>query len=70
MNKGSGLGNGRGDRRGAGANSDNHRTLVYVEGDASMRKYESREGKTESALSIVQRAYPLTFLPTPQFTAH
>ncbi|MCJ1249321.1 ssDNA-binding protein, mitochondrial [Trapelia coarctata] len=36
-------------------------TLVYVEGDASMRKYESKEGKTESALSIVQRscrAYP------------
>lgn len=32
-----------------------HRTLVYIEGDASMRKYESKEGKVESALSIVQR---------------
>jgi single-stranded DNA-binding protein len=30
-------------------------TLVYVEGDAKMQKYESKEGRTESALSIVQR---------------
>ena len=30
------------------------RSLVYVEGEARMRKFE-KEGKTESALSIVQR---------------
>ena len=30
------------------------RTLVYLEGDASMRKFE-KDGKVESALSIVQR---------------
>ncbi|MCJ1392521.1 ssDNA-binding protein, mitochondrial [Xylographa bjoerkii] len=29
-------------------------TLVYLEGDASMRKYE-KDGKVESALSIVQQ---------------
>lgn len=32
-----------------------NRTLVYLEGEASMRKYESKDGKVESALSIVQR---------------
>lgn len=31
------------------------RTLVYLEGDASMRKYETKDGRTETALSIVQR---------------
>ena len=30
------------------------RTLVYVEGDATMRPYENREGKTEYGLNIVQ----------------
>ena len=33
-----------------------HRTLVYLEGDASMRKFE-KDGKVESALSIVQRKF-------------
>lgn len=55
--------NGCGDTKDTGANSDGCRTLVYVEGDASMRKYESREGKTENALSIVQRLFPTTILP-------
>ena len=32
------------------------RTLVYIEGDASMRKFE-KDGKVESALSIVQRKF-------------
>ena len=32
-----------------------YRTLVYLEGDASMRKYETKDGRTETALSIVQR---------------
>jgi single-stranded DNA-binding protein len=30
-------------------------TLVYVEGDATMRTYEDREGKSRSALNITQR---------------
>jgi single-stranded DNA-binding protein len=30
-------------------------TLVYVEGDASMRVYEDAEGKKQSSLNIVQR---------------
>ncbi|EAW17998.1 single-stranded DNA-binding protein [Aspergillus fischeri NRRL 181] len=30
-------------------------TLVYVEGDATMRSYEDADGKRQSALSIVQR---------------
>lgn len=35
------------------------RTLVYVEGDATNDKYEDAEGKTRTALSIVQRESPL-----------
>lgn len=31
-----------------------YRTLVYVEGDASMRSYEDADGKRQSSLSIVQ----------------
>jgi single-stranded DNA-binding protein len=34
------------------------RTLVYVEGDASMRQWEDAEGKKQSSLSIVQRMCP------------
>ncbi|KAL4890355.1 hypothetical protein BDV59DRAFT_184849 [Aspergillus ambiguus] len=30
-------------------------TLVYVEGDASMRQWQDAEGKKQSSLSIVQR---------------
>jgi single-stranded DNA-binding protein len=30
-------------------------TLVYLEGDASMRSYEDADGKRHSALNIVQR---------------
>lgn len=32
-----------------------YRTLVYVEGDASMRQWEDSEGKKQSTLNIVQR---------------
>lgn len=35
------------------------RTLVYVEGDATNDKYEDAEGKTRTALNIVQRESPL-----------
>ena len=40
-----------------------YRTLVYVEGEASMRKFETKDGRADSALSIVQRMY----LPSPPF---
>ncbi|KKZ68276.1 single-strand binding protein family [[Emmonsia] crescens] len=32
-------------------------TLLYVEGDASMRSYEDSDGKKNSALNITQRHY-------------
>lgn len=32
-----------------------YRTLVYLEGDASMRSYEDADGKRHSNLNIVQR---------------
>lgn len=64
-----GVENGCGDTKDTGANSDDCRTLVYVEGDASMRKYESREGKTENALSIVQRLLPPDGPPRSRCTA-
>ncbi|KAG5286966.1 ssDNA binding protein [Histoplasma ohiense] len=32
-------------------------TLMYVEGDASMRSYEDADGKKNSALGITQRYY-------------
>ncbi|MCJ1380712.1 ssDNA-binding protein, mitochondrial [Xylographa soralifera] len=41
-------------------------TLVYVEGDASMRKFE-KDGKVESALSIVQQK--LEVLKRPESAA-
>lgn len=31
------------------------RTLVYVEGDASLRSWENAEGQKQQALNIVQR---------------
>ena len=34
------------------------RALVFVEGEATMKSYEDAEGKTRSALNIVQREYP------------
>ncbi len=33
----------------------NDRTLVCVEGDATMQTYEDAEGKNRTALNIVQR---------------
>lgn len=32
-----------------------YRTLVYLEGDASMRSYEDAEGRKQTSLSLVQR---------------
>ena len=33
------------------------RALMYVEGDASMRKFEREPGKVENALNIVQSEF-------------
>jgi hypothetical protein len=38
------------------------RTLVYVEGDASMSTYQDAEGKSRSALNLIQRK---PFSPSP-----
>ncbi|MCJ1235237.1 ssDNA-binding protein, mitochondrial [Varicellaria rhodocarpa] len=40
-------------------------TLVYVEGEASMRKFETKDGRADSALSIVQQK--LEVLRRPDF---
>ena len=32
-----------------------YRSLVYVEGDASMNKFTAKDGTAQNALSIVQR---------------
>ena len=34
-----------------------YRSLVYVEGDASMNKFTAKDGTAQSALSIVQREF-------------
>ena len=39
-----------------------YRSLVYVEGDASMNKFTAKDGTAQSALSIVQREFPLLWL--------
>jgi len=44
-------------------------TLVYVEGHASMRKFENKDGKTESALSIVQDKLEVLKRPESQQSA-
>lgn len=38
------------------------RTLVYVEGDATMRSYEDSDGKRQHALNIVQRKPATLFM--------
>ena len=38
-----------------------YRSLVYVEGDASMNKFTAKDGTPQSALSIVQRESVLFF---------
>ncbi|KAI9874557.1 MAG: ssDNA-binding protein, mitochondrial [Pleopsidium flavum] len=41
-------------------------TLIYVEGDASMRQYDDSEGKRQSALSITQRNIEVLKRPEPK----
>ncbi|KAJ5619207.1 hypothetical protein N7510_003191 [Penicillium lagena] len=42
-------------------------TLVYVEGDASMRQWEDAEGKKQSSLSIVQRSLEVLKRPASAY---
>ncbi len=39
-----------------------YRSLVYVEGDCSMNKFQSKDGTAQTALSIVQRERTYYFL--------
>ena len=41
------------------------RTLVYLEGDATMRTYE-KDGETQSALSLVQTKVEVLKRPVPK----
>jgi len=41
-------------------------TLVYLEGDATMRMYEDAEGKKQSALSLVQTKVEVLKRPQPK----
>ncbi len=34
-------------------------SMVYVDGEATMQKFTTKEGTPTSALSIVQREYPM-----------
>jgi single-stranded DNA-binding protein len=43
-----------------------NRTLVYLEGDATMRTYEDKEGHTQSALSLVQTKIEVLKRPQPK----
>jgi single-stranded DNA-binding protein len=41
------------------------RTLVYLEGDATMRTYDDAEGKKQSSLSLVQTKLEVLKRPAP-----
>lgn len=42
------------------------RTLVYLEGDATMRTYDDADGKKQSALSVVQTKVEVLKRPQPR----
>ena len=42
------------------------RTLVYLEGDATMRTYEDADGKKQSSLSLVQTKVEVLKRPQPK----
>ena len=44
--------------------------MVLVEGDATMNQYEDAEGKTRTALSIIQRESPQTLQCLPTKARH
>jgi hypothetical protein len=41
------------------------RTLVYLEGDATMRTYDGADGKKQSSLSLVQTRIEVLKRPAP-----
>ena len=41
------------------------RTLVYLEGDATMRTYDAADGKKQSSLSLVQTKIEVLKRPAP-----
>ena len=41
------------------------RTLVYLEGDATMRTYDDADGKKQSSLSLVQTKIEVLKRPAP-----
>lgn len=41
------------------------RTLVYLEGDATMRSYEDNEGRKQTQLSLVQTKVEVLKRPAP-----
>jgi hypothetical protein len=45
-----------------------YRSMIYVEGDATMSTYLDSEGKNRSALNIVERKFSSS-IPTPALTA-
>jgi hypothetical protein len=47
------------------ANSNTNRTLVYVEGNASMDSFQDADGKNRSALNIVQSMWNPNHLHNP-----
>jgi len=47
---------------------DNCRTLVYIEGDATMNTYNDADGKPRTALNLVQRKFLIKSHYTEFFT--
>lgn len=43
-----------------------HSTLVYFEGDATMRSYDDAEGKKQTALNLVQTKVEVLKRPQPK----
>lgn len=43
-----------------------HSTLVYLEGDASMRTYDDSDGKKQTSLNIVQTKIEVMKRPQPK----
>ena len=43
-----------------------YRTLVYFEGDATMRTFNDKDGQTQSALSLVQTKIEVLKRPQPK----
>ena len=46
--------------------NDVRRTLVYLEGDATMRTFNDKDGQPQSALSLVQTKIEVLKRPQPK----